>query len=142
MAAFRIIPAVIVPWAVYHILVWTADPALPPAQILDSPLFHINLPNGGRWAARTGDAVILLTVLAGFYEVLKSSIFTRAQIWDHALSALLFIGAAVEFLTLGFAQTSEFFFILVALFCDLVVGYAVSVRVARRDVTVGAFGTG
>lgn len=142
MTLLKITPAVLVPWIVYHLVVFGYGEAAAPAALLDRQLFSISFLNGGVWTVRIGDTITFLTVLCGFVELLKASVLARTQVWDHALSAVFFIGAMIEFLSFGFAQTSEFFFILVALFCDLVVGFAVGMRVSRREVAVGAFGAG
>jgi uncharacterized membrane protein len=133
---FRVVPAVAFAWILYHLVIWSGGDAAP-ADILARQLTTIPLVNGGSWSIRTGDIVILLTVITGFYEVVKTGLFIRTQVWDHTLSALLFAVALTEFLTMRTAQTSEFFFIVVALFCDLTAGFVVGLRVARRDVAIG-----
>jgi hypothetical protein len=56
---------------------------------------------------------------------------------DHALSMLIFIICLVELLTVRQAATSVFFFITVASAIDVIAGYSIGIRVARRDLSIG-----
>ncbi len=68
-----------------------------------------------------------------------TSNFAGGQMLDYVLTAVLFVVVLVEFLYLPWAETSVFFFMVLALFLDLTVGYVVGVRVARRDLAIGRF---
>ncbi len=141
MYVTRILPAVLVPWLIYHGLVLAFHPAFEadPVMLLNKEILFVPLMNGNSWAISIGDFVVALTVATGFIEVLKSSNLARGQMLDHVLTAVLFTGAVVEFINFPWAQTSVFFFMVLALFLDLVIGYTVGVRVARRDLAIGRF---
>jgi hypothetical protein len=141
MLLIRILPAVLVPWLLYHGIILIFDGALgdDPVAVLNKAILFVPLMSGRDWAISTGDIIVALTVATGFIEVLKSSGIGRGQILDHALNALLFTGALLEFVYFPWAQTSVFFFMVLALFLDLVIGYVVGVRVARRDLSIGRF---
>ncbi|MEO0673171.1 MAG: hypothetical protein AAFZ05_14220, partial [Pseudomonadota bacterium] len=59
---------------------------------------------------------------------------------DHGLSMLVFIICLIEFLMVIEAQTSVFFFITVASIIDVIAGYTIGIRVARRDIGFGGMG--
>ena len=50
---------------------------------------------------------------------------------------VVFIAVLVEFLMVKQAATSTFFLILVACLIDVIAGYTIGIRVARRDLSIG-----
>jgi hypothetical protein len=50
----------------------------------------------------------------------------------------VFIAALIEFIVVPQAATSVFFLILVTLLIDVVAGFTIGIRVARRDIGFGA----
>jgi hypothetical protein len=50
---------------------------------------------------------------------------------------LVFIACLIEFLLVDKAFTSVFFMIMVATLIDVVAGYTIGIRVARRDIGFG-----
>jgi hypothetical protein len=51
---------------------------------------------------------------------------------------VVFIAILVEFLMVPQAATSVFFLILMSALIDVVAGYTIGIRVARRDLNIGA----
>ena len=56
---------------------------------------------------------------------------------EHGLSMIVFIACIVEFLLVPQAATSVFFLIMVATAIDVVAGFTIGIRVARRDLAIG-----
>ncbi len=56
---------------------------------------------------------------------------------DHGLSMVVFILCLIAFLMVPQAQTSVFFFIMVAALIDVVAGFMIGIRTARRDLNIG-----
>ena len=56
---------------------------------------------------------------------------------DHGLSMVVFVVCLVEFLLVKQAATSVFFFITLASMIDVIAGYTIGIRVARRDLQIG-----
>jgi NADH:ubiquinone oxidoreductase subunit 3 (subunit A) len=56
---------------------------------------------------------------------------------DHLLSMILFIVFLIEFLLLAPAATQLFFILMTISFIDVIAGFAVSMRSAGRDVSIG-----
>jgi hypothetical protein len=69
-----------------------------------------------------------------FIEVMKSARSTSSTILDHMLSTVVFIVALVEFLIVRQAGTAVFLVITTICLIDVVAGYTVSIRAARRDI--------
>lgn len=104
---------------------------------LESEIFSTTLLSGGQWTFRWGDLVLLVTLLLLFIEIVKSTFTSTSTLVDHALSMVVFILILVEFLVVPQAATSVFFLILVASLIDVVAGYTIGIRVARRDLALG-----
>ena len=129
LSAFPLL--VIVVLAYNAIMMFTAIP-------LEQVAFSIGMMSGARFTLNWGDCLILAGLFFLFIEVLKAARTGSATILDHILSTAVFIGALVEFLMVADAGTSTFFLITVICLVDVVAGYSVSIRSARRDFTVGA----
>jgi hypothetical protein len=51
---------------------------------------------------------------------------------------IVFIACLVEFLIVPQAATSVFFFIMTATLVDVVAGFMIGIRTARRDLNIGS----
>ncbi|MEL6227258.1 MAG: hypothetical protein AAFY27_11080 [Pseudomonadota bacterium] len=108
--------------------------------ILRSELFSFPMIAGKLWVVTWGDVIILLLLVTLFVEILKATYTSTTAMVDHGLSMVVFIVCLVMFLLLPKAQTSIFFFITVAAIIDVVAGYTIGIRVARRDIGFGGMG--
>ncbi len=102
----------------------------------------INMTSGALWSLTVSDILITAALFLLFIEVLKATRTGAGTILDHLLSTLVFIACLVEFIIVRQAATSTFFIIMVIAFIDVVAGYSVSIRSARRDLAVGYGGQG
>lgn len=106
--------------------------------IFRQPLFTVPMMSGAaKWTFSWGDLLILLTFVLLFIELLKSTYTTGVSLLDHGLSMLVFIACLIEFLLVDSAATSVFFFIMIACLIDVVAGYTIGIRTARRDLNIG-----
>ena len=92
---------------------------------------------GPSWVFTWGDLLIFVAVLLLFVEIIKATYTSTASLLDHGLSMLVFIACLIEFLMVPTAYTSVFFFIMLATLIDVVAGYTIGIRVARRDIGFG-----
>jgi hypothetical protein len=128
MVAF---PLLLISFAIYNMIAflwsgtsWTAA------------LFSVRMPSGADWAISVGDLLIAFSLFILFFEVLKAARNTARSIFDHVLSTLIFIGALVEFLLVAEAGTSTFAILLMIALVDVLGGWSVAVRTARRDFSI------
>ena len=105
-------------------------------------VLSINMTSGALWSLTVSDVLITAALFLLFIEVLKATRTGAGTILDHLLSTLVFIACLVEFIIVREAATSTFFLIMVIAFIDVVAGYSVSIRSARRDLAVGYGGQG
>ena len=94
--------------------------------------------SGARWTFSWSDLLILLTMALLFAELIKSTYTATSSLVDHGLSMLVFIACIVEFLIVPQAATSVFFFIMTATLVDVVAGFMIGIRTARRDLNIGS----
>lgn len=126
-----VVPTLILPWIVYNILAATGVP-------LDHSLFKITLPSGAEpWSFTVSDAVLLLSLILLFFEIIKSTRTGGNSVADHALSMVVFVLYLIWFLVVPTAATSLFFMMMVISLIDVVAGFSVTITSARRDYSVG-----
>jgi hypothetical protein len=130
------IPLIVVALLVYNAIVFLGG-NLPPEEILGWRLFEIPLLHDNRWVFAWGDFVLLLVLVLLFIELLKATYTSTTSLVNHGLSMLVFVACLIEFLMVKQAASSVFFFITVAALLDVVAGYTISVRMARRDLQIG-----
>jgi hypothetical protein len=133
--SLRALPTIAIPLILYNVMVLFAGGDA--ETFFRSPLIAVTMIKGAQWSFNRGDLIILVTMLFLFAELVKATYTTSVSLVDHGLSMLVFIVCIVEFLIVNSAATSTFFFVLVGSLIDVVAGFTIGIRVARRDVALG-----
>jgi hypothetical protein len=131
MVAF---PLLLIAFAIYNMVAF-----LLPGISWTAVMFSLRMPSGVEWAISASDLLIAFALFLLFFEVLKAARNAARSIFDHVLSTLIFIGALVEFLLVTEAGTSTFAILLIIALVDVLGGWSVAVRTARRDITVDPY---
>jgi len=131
--SLRSLPSIILAFILYNVVVFVSGGT----DVLKSSLFELNMLSGGIWQFTVGDLIVLLTLFLLFAEIVKSTYTSTSSLVDHGLSMVVFIACIVEFLLVPQAATSTFFLIMVATAIDVVAGFTIGIRVARRDLAIG-----
>lgn len=134
--SLRALPLIALPLIVYNILLLLAGDGA--EAFFRSAIFSLPMIKGATWTFTRGDLVILLVFITLFIELIKSTWTGSASLVDHGLSMVVFITALIEFLVVNTAATSVFFFVVVGALIDVVAGFTIGIRVARRDLAIGA----
>lgn len=100
------------------------------------PRFEPALPSGATWYISLGDMLVATSLFLLFLEVLKSTRTSGKSVIDHSLSLVVFIACLILFLIWQPAATSVFFIIMLITLVDVIAGFSVTIRAARRDYTV------
>jgi hypothetical protein len=124
-------PLLIIPIAIYNIMAF-----LIPGVPWESELATIRMMSGGQWKIVLADLLLALSLIMLFFETIKATRTSARSIIDHMLSTLVFVGALVEFLLVDRAATSTFALIMLICLIDVIGGYTVSIRTARRDYSI------
>lgn len=93
--------------------------------------------SGAVWNFTLGDLMVAGTLFLLFIEILKATRTGGNSLVDHGLSTIVFIVCLIEFLVVPQAATSLFFFITLIALIDVIAGFSVTIRAARRDFSVG-----
>ena len=125
--SIRALPLMVIPLVIYNIVAVFAGggPATGP---LGATLFRLPMPSGATWTFAWGDLILLVTMLALFAELVKASHASTIALVDYGLSMLVFVACLTEFLVVGPAATSVFFFIVVTAMIDVAAGFTVGMR--------------
>jgi hypothetical protein len=126
------IPLLIIPFAIYNMIAF-----LTPGLNWTDKIAGIAMMSGKTWEITPEDALIAFALMMLFVEIFKASRSSSSRgIIDHMLSMLLFVVMLIEFLLLPQAATSTFFLLMTICLVDVMGGFAVTARAARRDVAV------
>jgi hypothetical protein len=137
------IPWLIVAIILYNMIAFSSSwpaPGTPGTNIFNDPLVSFDLISGSTWALTVGDLVTIVALVLLFVELIKATRTGGSSIVDHAFSMILFMICLIEFLVVRQAATSEFFFILIVTLIDVIAGFSITIRGARRDFGFGGAG--
>lgn len=136
--SLRSLPLMVIAFIMYNVVVLLGGGSAANDYGLRDVIFSLPSVRGdARWSFTTGDLIILVTLLLLFVEIIKATYTSTASLLDHGLSMLVFIACLIEFLLVDKAFTSVFFTVMVATLIDVIAGYTIGIRVARRDIGFG-----
>lgn len=142
--SLRAIPFTFLVFVLYNVVVLfsgsagaEADGAAAARALLATEIFSLPMISGAQWAFTWGDLILIVALVVLFIEILKATYTSTSSLVDHGLSMLVFIAALVEFIVVPQAATSVFFLILVSLLIDVIAGFTIGIRVAKRDIGFG-----
>jgi hypothetical protein len=104
----------------------------------DNEVFGLTMASGLRWSLRLGDLMIVFAIVLLFFELMRAARPATTTITNHLVSTLVFVIYLIEFILAGVAANSVFFILTIIALFDVVAGFTISIRTARRDITVGS----
>jgi hypothetical protein len=153
--SLRAIPVTILAFLLYNIIVLfsglgggevaadgtavaVTDGAAAARSLLGAQIFALPMLREATWIFTWGDLILVIMMILLFIEILKATYTSTSSLVDHGLSMMLFIAALVEFMVVPQAATSVFFIILIGLLIDVIAGFTIGIRVAKRDIGFGS----
>lgn len=133
IAAF---PLMLVPLALYN-LAMIGLMGEGGAAALDKVVLSLSMLSGAIWTMSLGDLMIVIGLVALFFEIVKATRTGSGSLINHMLSLVVFILFLVEFLLVQGAATQIFFILMTIAFLDVIGGFVISIRTAGRDVSIG-----
>jgi hypothetical protein len=121
-------PLLLIPLAVYNIIVW-----LMPTVSLSEPVLKLTLMSGAEWPITLGDMLLAFAAVMLLLEIVKGARPGAKYLTDHLLSLIVFGAAAAEFLLWPKFGTSIFFLLTLLALVDFLSG--VSLRRRRYAAT-------
>lgn len=142
---FRLIPLMVLVLIAYNFLIlFAGEPTKeitdPVFNMLGGPLFELPMISGGVWTFTLEHLFIVVSLVFLFFEVVKATSTGGAAMAEMAISTVVFIIYLVEFLLVKNAASSLFFILMLISLIDVLAGYIISVKVARRDLAIGGAG--
>ncbi|WP_338019804.1 hypothetical protein [Pinisolibacter aquiterrae] len=126
------VPLTLAPLLVYNLVIAGLIGAAPGDPWVE-PVFTVTMVSDARFTLLLGDMLILGALVCLFVEIVKATRTSSPTIVDHALSLGVFVIHLVEFLTVAAAATSVFFILTAIALIDVVGGFTITIRGARRD---------
>lgn len=126
------VPLTLAPLLVYNLVIAGLIGAAPGDPWVE-PVFTVTMVSDARFTLLLGDVLILGALVCLFVEIVKATRTSSPTIVDHALSLGVFVIHLVEFLTVAAAATSVFFILTAIALIDVVGGFTITIRGARRD---------
>lgn len=126
------VPLTLAPLLVYNLVIAGLIGAAPGDPWVE-PVFTVTMVSDARFTLLLGDMLILGALICLFVEIVKATRTSSPTIVDHALSLGVFVVHLVEFLTVAAAATSVFFILTAIALIDVVGGFTITIRGARRD---------
>lgn len=130
------IPLMVIPFILYNLamLGLMGGGGIPSLQ---HDVIVLSMLSGAMWSMALGDLFIVVALGVLFLEILKATRNGSGNLINHMLSMLVFIAFLVEFLLVQDAATQVFFILMTIALIDVIGGFAVSIRSAGRDVSIG-----
>ena len=129
-------PLMIIPFILYNMAMFglMGSGGIPALQ---HDIIVLSMISGAIWSMSLGDLFIVIALVVLFFEILKATRNGSGSLINHMLSMLVFIAFLVEFLLVQDAATQVFFILMTIALIDVIGGFAVSIRTAGRDVSIG-----
>ena len=127
------LPLTIIPFILYNLLMITGVD-LKGSLVGDG----ITMMSGGVWVFTWGDLLLLIGMVVLFIEIVKATYTGTASMIDHGLSMVVFIAFLIEFLLVSQASSSVVFLLMMASLIDVIAGFTIGIRVAKRDIGFGS----
>src|SRR3954449_967229 len=116
-------PLLLIPLAVYNIIVW-----LMPTVSLSEPVLRLPLMSGAEWPITLGDMLLAFAVVMLLLEVIKGARPGAKYLTDHLLSLIVFGAATAEFLLWSKFANSTFFLLTLLAMADFLSGITLRAR--------------
>jgi hypothetical protein len=126
------LPLTIIPFILYNLLIILGF-EMSSSIVGDG----ITMLSGGVLKLTWGDLLLLVAMVMLFIEIVKASYTGTASMLNHGLSMVVFIAFLVQFLMVSQAATSVFFLLMMTALIDVIAGFTIGIRVAKRDIGFG-----
>jgi len=124
-------PLLLIPLAVYNIIVWLMRDVL-----LSEPVLRLPLMSGAEWSISLSDMLLAFAAIMLLLEIVKGARPGAKYLTDHLLSLIVFGAAAAEFVLWPKFGTSTFFLLTLFALVDFLAG--VTLRRRRYAAVVAA----
>ena len=107
---------------------------------LDKKIFSIPMVSKDHWTVHWHDIFVIVGLICLFQETIRSTGTGDATVVNHILSMGVFVVCIIEFLVLRGFATSTFFLLMLMALIDVIGGFVISLKSARRDIGISGGG--
>ena len=107
---------------------------------LDKKIFSIPMVSKDEWTVRWHDIFLIVGLIFLFQETIRSTGTGNTTVVNHILSMGVFVICIIEFLILRGFATSTFFLLMLMALIDVIGGFVISLKSARRDIGISGGG--
>ena len=132
----RYIPLLFIPLLLYNAFAFLIFQN-PEIDFREAIMFSVPIVSGATFSLTVSATIILMALLLLGVEVVKATRIGSSSVVDHVLATIVFIVFVVEFLLVPEAATSTFVILMAIALVDLLCGFAISLKSASRDVSIG-----
>lgn len=115
----------------------SAEAAFDMTNFLQGKFLTFSPASGADWIMTRSDLFLVVGLSLLFVEIITSTRSDKRTLINHVLSMGVFIVALLAFVTSAPFTTSTFFLLMFMTLIDVVAGYIITIRVARRDIGFG-----
>ena len=130
MVVLQAFPVLAVVVAAYNFVVVLGSRAV--GRAVGDVIREVTLPSGAIWPITLGDVFIVTALVLVLIEFASLG-SGRASVVNHALSAIVFMICVAELLFVRGCGTAEFALMTLIVGLDVVAGYSLTARLARRN---------
>ena len=124
-------PLLLIPFAIYNMIAF-----LTPGVSWTATVTTVHMMSGADWVLTWEDILIAFAIFLLWIEMIKATRMGMRSVMDHILAMILFIVMLVEFLLVPQAATSTFFLLMAIALVDVLAGFIIGMRAARRQIEV------
>jgi hypothetical protein len=104
--------------------------------IWKSEIFSVVMLSDGVFVLELGHLMIIAGLIFLFIELIKATRSTIPSIYDHGFSLVVFMIYLIEFIAIRFCAEPTFFILMLMALIDVLAGFTIALRAARRDYTI------
>jgi hypothetical protein len=131
-----IFPLTIIPLLIYLIVSFSYGALAGHPNVWDEELVTFNLMSGGKFTILMEHFILIIGLVCLFFEIWKATRLTNQEAYEQVTSMIVFIVYLVLFITVAKCSHAVFFLLMIISLIDVVAGFLVSLRAARRSLAV------
>ncbi len=136
MRHLSVFPLTIIPLIIYLVVAFTFGALAGHPNVWDEQLVTFTLLSGGKFTLLVEHLVLIIGLVCLFFEIWKATRITNQEAYEQVISMIVFIVYLVLFITVAQCAHAVFFLLLLITLIEVVAGFLVSLRAARRSLAV------
>lgn len=129
------IPLTIIPLVLFLLIAFIFSGTTQP-EVWDRSFLSFHMISGGTFTLLNEHLILFIGLVCLFFEIWKSTRQTLQEMAEQVISMLVFVIYLVLFITVARCAHAVFFLLMIISLIDVIGGFLVSMRTARRSLAV------